>query len=207
MLFKVTDDPLDPRELERELDKPENGAVVTFQGVVRNHSRGRTVSYLEYDAYAPMATKVMAQIAEEIKARWPITDIGIWHRTGRLEIGETSLLVVVTSGHRKEAFEACHHAVDRIKEIVPVWKKEVWDNGESWVEGDVLVAGGDACSEEAPAKPKRRRLTKEEKKAADHAAFLRSGGSWDPDYAEEFKKYIYEARRLGSREPVDDLPD
>lgn len=155
MLFKVTEDVLDPRALERELDKPENGAVVTFQGVVRDNSRGRTVSYLEYDAYAPMATKVMTQIAGEIKAKWPVTDVGIWHRIGHLEIGEASLLVVITAGHRKEAFEACHHCVDRIKEIVPVWKKEVWDNGESWVEGDVIVADHNACAEEAPAKPKR----------------------------------------------------
>ncbi len=140
MLFKVTDEPLDPRELEQELDKPENGAVVTFQGVVRNNSRGRTVSYLEYDAYAPMATKVMAKIADEIKAKWPVTDVAIWHRTGRLEIGEASLLVVVTAGHRAEAFKACHYCVDRIKEDVPVWKKEVCPDGESWIEGDVMVA-------------------------------------------------------------------
>ena len=139
MSFKVTEEVLDPRALERELESGDNGAVVTFLGVVRNNSRGRTVSYLEYDAYAPMAIKVMSQIAEEVKARWPITDLGVWHRIGRLEIGDASLLVVVTSPHRKEAFEACHNAVDRIKEIVPVWKKEVWNDGESWVEGDILV--------------------------------------------------------------------
>ena len=146
MLFKITEDPLDPRELERLLDRPENGAVVTFQGVVRNNSRGRAVSYLEYDAYEPMAKKVMAQIADEIKAKWPVTDVAIWHRIGRLEIGEASLLVVVTSGHRREGFEACLSTVDRIKEILPIWKKEVWDNGESWVEGDVLVADREAAA-------------------------------------------------------------
>jgi len=145
MHFRVTDEPLNPRTLEGFLAKPENGAVVTFQGVVRVHSRGRIVDYLEYDAYAPMATKVMAQIGDEIHARWPITDFAVWHRTGRLEIGEASLLVVVTSPHRKEAFEACTWAVDRIKEIVPVWKREVWDDGSSWVEGDVLVADREAA--------------------------------------------------------------
>ena len=142
MQFIVTEESLEPRKLEALLESPANGAIVTFQGVVRNHSRGKTVSYLEYDAYAPMATKVMAQIAEEAKQRWPITDLGIWHRIGHLEIGQASLLVVVTAAHRKECFEACHWTVDRIKEDVPVWKKEVWADGESWVEGDVLVATG-----------------------------------------------------------------
>ena len=139
-MFKVTEAVLEPRALEQLLQNPENGAVVTFQGVVRRQSRGKVVSYLEYDAYAPMAEKVMAQIAQEVTQRWGIHDIGIWHRTGRLEIGDASLLVVVASPHRKEAFEACHYAVDRIKAIVPVWKKEVWEDGESWVEGEVLVS-------------------------------------------------------------------
>lgn len=141
-LFKVTEEPLDPRALELLLEDPECGALVTFQGVVRRHSRGKVVDYLVYDAYAPMAEKVMAQIADEAKARWPVRQLGIWHRTGRLEIGETSLLVVVGSVHRKEAFEAGLWTIDRIKEILPVWKKEVWEDGESWVEGDVLVGGG-----------------------------------------------------------------
>ncbi len=140
MHFSVTEEPLDPRTLERLLENPENGAIVTFQGVVRRQSRGRIVDYLEYDAYAPMATKVMAQIGDEVRSRWAITDFAVWHRTGRLEIGEASLLVVVTSPHRKEALEACAWAVDRIKEIVPVWKREGGDYGCSWVEGDTLVA-------------------------------------------------------------------
>ena len=143
MLFKITPDVLDPRDLEKLLDNAANGAVVTFQGVVRNNSRGKTVSYLEYDAYAPMAVKMMERIAGEVAEKWDIHDMGIWHRTGRLEIGEASLVVVVASPHRKEGFEACHYTVDRIKTIVPIWKKEVWTDGESWVEGDLLVSERD----------------------------------------------------------------
>lgn len=139
MNVHITADILDPRALEQSLTKPEHGAVVTFQGVVRNNALGRKVAYLEYQAYAPMAEKVLRQIIGEVAERWSIADMGVWHRTGRLEIGETSLLVVVCSPHRKEAFEACGYAVDRIKAIVPIWKKEVAEDGESWVEGDLLV--------------------------------------------------------------------
>lgn len=137
--FKVTDQELDPRELEAALAKPENGGVVTFLGVVRNHSLGKEVSYLEYEAYQPMAEKVMAKIAQEIADRWNVQEVGIWHRTGRVDIGEASLLVVTAYPHRREAFEAAMYCVDRIKEILPVWKKEVWSDGESWVEGSTHV--------------------------------------------------------------------
>ncbi|MBI2888132.1 MAG: molybdenum cofactor biosynthesis protein MoaE [Chloroflexi bacterium] len=138
-MFKITTEALDPRALEALLVTQEDGAVATFQGVVRIHSRGKVVSYLEYDAYAPMAEKVMAQIAQEVADRWDVRRVGVWHRTGRLEIGETSMVVVVASPHRKEAFEACRYVVDRVKAIVPIWKKEVWEDGESWVEGETLA--------------------------------------------------------------------
>ena len=144
MLFRITPDVLDPRALEKLLENPADGAVVTFQGVVRDNSRGKTVSYLEYDAYAPMAVKMMERIAAEVAQKWDIHDVGIWHRTGRLEIGEVSMVVVVASPHRREGFEACLYAVDRIKTIVPIWKKEVWTDGERWVEGDLLVSERDA---------------------------------------------------------------
>jgi len=133
--FQVTEEPLDPRRMVDRVRRDEAGAIALFYGVVRNHSEGRRVLYLEYDAYPSMAVKKMRQVAEEVHSRWSITDIAISHRIGRLEIGETSLLVAVSAPHRREAFEACHHAVDRIKELVPVWKKEVWEGGESWVEG------------------------------------------------------------------------
>lgn len=136
MLFEVTDGPLDPARVVQHVSKPEAGAIALFYGVVRNESRGRRVLYLEYDAYPEMAQRVMREIAEEIRARWPVAGIAIMHRTGRLEVGETSLLVAVSSPHRKEAFEACHALVDRLKEVVPIWKKEVWEGGEEWIEGE-----------------------------------------------------------------------
>jgi molybdopterin synthase catalytic subunit len=137
MMFEITSEPLDPAPLVAAVRRDESGAVALFYGVVRNENMGRGVLYLEYDAYPEMALKKMREVADEVRAKFPITDIGITHRTGRLEIGETSLLVAVSSGHRKEAFEACHYAVDRIKQIVPVWKKEVWEDGEEWIEGHV----------------------------------------------------------------------
>ena len=136
MLIRITPDALDPQPFIAHVRRDEAGAVALFLGVVRNNSQGRRVLHLEYDAYPEMAEKKLREVAEEITSRWPITDIAIAHRTGRLEIGETSLLVVVSSPHRQEAFAACHHAVNRIKEVVPIWKKEVWQGGEAWVEGE-----------------------------------------------------------------------
>jgi molybdopterin synthase catalytic subunit len=100
---------------------------------VRNENAGRRVLYLEYEAYAGMAEKVLRRLAEEVRERFGVTEIAIQHRTGRLEIGETSLLVAVSSAHRKEAFEACHALVDRLKEEAPIWKKEVFEGGEEWI--------------------------------------------------------------------------
>jgi molybdopterin synthase catalytic subunit len=136
VLFEVTTKLLDPQRLIDHVRKDESGAVAVFLGVVRNTNMGRRVLYLEYDAYPEMATRVMRGIAEEAKERWPLTDVAMQHRTGRLEIGETSLLIAVSSAHRKEAFEACHNLVDRFKEVVPIWKKEVWEGGEVWIEGE-----------------------------------------------------------------------
>jgi molybdopterin synthase catalytic subunit len=136
MLIKITADPLEPQPFIEHVRRDESGAVALFLGVVRNNNLGRRVLHLEYDAYTKMAEKKLRQVAEEVTARWPITDIAIAHRTGRVEIGETSLLVVVSSPHRHEAFEACQQAVNRIKEVVPIWKKEVWEGGESWLEGE-----------------------------------------------------------------------
>jgi len=117
----------------------QNGAVALFYGVVRNENEGRRVLRLEYDAYESMALKKMREAARDTKERFPeISEVGVWHRIGLLEIGETSLLVAVSSPHRKEAFDACHWAVDRIKEIVPVWKKEFFEGGAVWVEGHAI---------------------------------------------------------------------
>ena len=138
MLFEVKTGALEPQRLIDHVRKDESGAVALFSGVVRNENLGRRVLYLEYDAYPEMAERVMREIAEEVKARWPVLDVAIQHRTGRLEIGETSLLVAVSAAHRKEAFEACHALVDRFKEVVPIWKKEVWEGGEEWIEGEAV---------------------------------------------------------------------
>jgi molybdopterin synthase catalytic subunit len=136
-MFAITREPLDPQPLVEAVRKDESGAVALFYGVVRNHNMGRSVQYLEYDAYESMAVKKLREVADEVCAKFPVTGIAALHRIGRLEIGETSLLVAVSSPHRKEAFEACHYAVDRIKETVPVWKKEVWEDGSEWIEGHV----------------------------------------------------------------------
>src|SRR5438105_7897256 len=130
MLFEITSAALDPQRLIDHVRKDETGAVALFYGVVRNENLGRRVLYLEYDAFPEMATKVMQQIADEVRQRFAVTEIAIQHRTGRLEIGETSVLVAVSAPHRKAAFEACHSLVDRFKEVVPIWKKEVWEGGE-----------------------------------------------------------------------------
>jgi molybdopterin synthase catalytic subunit len=136
-MFAVTPDPLDPAALVAAVRRDDAGAIALFYGIVRNENLGRRVQYLEYDAYPEMAVKKMREVAAEVRARFPVAEVGVLHRTGRLEIGETSLLVAVSSAHRKEAFEACHYAVDRIKQVVPIWKKEVWEDGSEWIEGHV----------------------------------------------------------------------
>ena len=139
MLIEITAGPLSPEPFLQHVRRDDSGAVALFLGVVRDNNLGRRVLYLEYDAYPEMAERKLREVAEEALARWPITDVAIAHRTGRLEIGETSLLVAVSSPHRHDAFAACHHIVNRIKEIVPIWKKEVWEGGEAWIEGDPVA--------------------------------------------------------------------
>lgn len=134
-MFVVTREALNPAALVDAVRRDECGAVVLFYGVVRNHNEGRRVQYLEYDAYEGMAEKKLREVADEIKRRFPIDEIAIAHRIGRLEVGETSLLVAVSSAHRADAFEAAHYCVDRIKQVVPIWKKEVWEDGSAWLEG------------------------------------------------------------------------
>jgi molybdopterin synthase catalytic subunit len=143
-MFSIQQEPLDPGPLVNAVRRDDAGAIALFYGVVRNENLGRAVQYLEYDAYPEMAIKKMREVADEVRAKFPIAVIGVLHRIGRLEIGETSLLVAVSSGHRKEAFEACHYAVDRIKQIVPVWKKEVWTDGSEWIEGHRPEVGDQA---------------------------------------------------------------
>ncbi|MCX6023452.1 MAG: molybdenum cofactor biosynthesis protein MoaE [Chloroflexi bacterium] len=135
--YCVTDELLDPDALTKAGMSESNGAVITFLGVVRRQSRGHLVEWLEYEAYPAMAEKQMAAVGDEVSARWPIEYLSVHHRTGKMVVGEVSLVVVIGSPHRKEAFEAAQYCVDRIKEVVPIWKKEVWEGGEVWIEGDL----------------------------------------------------------------------
>jgi molybdopterin synthase catalytic subunit len=118
---------------------PADGAVCLFVGVVRNESGGRRVSHLEYEAYEEMALPLMEQIAAEAAARWPVTEVRVVHRLGRLQIGEPSVAVAVASPHRAEAFAACRYVIDTVKARVPIWKKEFYADGSAWIEG---AAGG-----------------------------------------------------------------
>ena len=135
-MIEITDRPIDAERLANAVRKDSHGAVVTFFGTVRNQSMGKAVLHLEYEAYKEMAEKELRQIAGEIKERWGLDQVAIAHRIGHMAVGEIVLVIAVGAPHRKEAFAACEYAVDRIKQIVPVWKKEVFESGECWVEGE-----------------------------------------------------------------------
>ena len=124
---------LDPESISAKVRKDTNGAVVTFLGTTRNNFQGKQVLKLEYEAFEEMALSKMEEIRGEIQVQFQIEDIAIAHRIGTVPIGEISLVIAVASPHRKEAFLACHQTVDRIKEIVPIWKKEVFEDGSRWV--------------------------------------------------------------------------
>ena len=128
-------DPISPDALIRHVRQSHDGAVVTFDGCVRNHSHGRATLYLEYESYESMALEKMKEIAASLHTLFAIDSVAIAHRLGRLEIGETSVFIAVSAPHRKAAFEACRHAIDTLKKTVPIWKKEVATDGEEWVEG------------------------------------------------------------------------
>ena len=134
--FAITRDPIDGTALARKLLRGEDGAFVNFEGVARNNTKGRATRYLDYECYEAMAVKMMAQIGREIAAGFPIGRIAMVHRLGRIEIGETSVAVVVTSPHRKPAFDAALEGINRLKRLVPVWKKEYFVDGEVWVDGE-----------------------------------------------------------------------
>ncbi|MGH9469715.1 MAG: molybdenum cofactor biosynthesis protein MoaE [Terriglobia bacterium] len=135
-MVRITREPIDAARLARELKGPADGAVVVFGGTVRNHSNGRKTLYLEYEAYEPMALHVLEVIRDEAKRKFPVDRVGIVHRIGRLEIGETSVAVVVTSAHRAAAFDACRYAIDELKRRAPIWKKEYFEDGSAWAESE-----------------------------------------------------------------------
>jgi MoaE-MoaD fusion protein len=134
--FELTTDPIDVGAVARRVVLPECGATVTLDGYAREWTRGRRTLYLVYEAYAPMALREMRRLGEQAHQKFEIAHLGIVHRTGRLEIGETSVVIAVSAPHRRAAFEACEWAIRELKRTVPIWKKEVFEDGEVWVEGE-----------------------------------------------------------------------
>jgi molybdopterin synthase catalytic subunit len=133
-MFKVTLEPLSVQQVNDLVKRPTDGAVVTFDGIVRNNFEGRAVRFLEYEAYAEMAEKKLAEIGEEVRRKFLVGDIAIVHRLGKLEIGDSSIVVAVAAPHRQAAFEACAYAMERVKAEVPIWKKEFFaDGADHWV--------------------------------------------------------------------------
>ena len=132
-MFEVTTESISVDEVVARLTDPAIGAVVTFVGIVRGTTDGREVRYLEYEAYPEMAEEALRQIGDEVRVRWKtVREVAIVHRVGRLMVGETSVVIALSAAHRLETFDALHYSIDRLKEIVPVWKKEVWTDGEEW---------------------------------------------------------------------------
>jgi len=134
-MFRLIREPIDVRGVAESIQKPEDGAVVVFEGAVRNHSQAKAVRFLEYDAYESMALKKLEEIGSRAKDKYGIRAIAIVHRLGHMKIGELSIVIAVASAHRGPAFDACRFAIDTIKEIVPIWKKEFYEDGEVWIEG------------------------------------------------------------------------
>jgi molybdopterin synthase catalytic subunit len=132
-LFRVTDEKLSLDEVVQAVSTPEHGGVVTFTGVVRGFSHGKKIVRLEYEAYRPMAEKKLAEIGRSINEEWPGTRVAIVHRVGVLAVGEAAVVIAASAPHRAAAFEACRAAIDRLKESVPIWKKEVAEDGETWI--------------------------------------------------------------------------
>jgi MoaE-MoaD fusion protein len=137
----LTREGIDAEKLIAEAKRGEDGVVVVFDGIVRNHSRGRKTLYLDYEAYEDMALKQMQKLGDEARKKFGVRQVTMIHRLGRLEIGETSVLIIVASAHRAEAFEACRWLIDTLKQTVPIWKKETFADGTVWAPGEPFPAG------------------------------------------------------------------
>ncbi len=133
MEIKIYNNPINVEEVEQYVYDPNCGGIVTFIGTVRNSTKGKNVVRLEFEAYVPMAIKELNKIAETIMEKWPVKKLAIHHRIGNLEIGEVAVAIAIACPHRKNAFEACAYAIDTLKETVPIWKKEIFEDGEVWV--------------------------------------------------------------------------
>ena len=136
-LVAVTSVPLNLEALTREVAGAGvgDGAVVSFIGLVRDHPQGRRVSYLDYEAYEPLAVRTLGRIVDEVRGSWPDTRVGVHHRTGRIDIGDASVIIVAASPHRTNAFAACRYTIERVKQIAPIWKHEHFEGGDVWLEG------------------------------------------------------------------------
>jgi molybdopterin synthase catalytic subunit len=132
-LYRVTQAPISSDEILAQLADPAVGGIATFCGVVRGVTGARETLYLEYEAYPEMAEQTLAQVGGELQERWPeVRQVIVVHRVGRLEIGDTAIVIALSASHRRQLFDALHYAIDRIKQIVPIWKKEVWADGAEW---------------------------------------------------------------------------
>jgi len=136
-IIQIVRQPIQTAEISARLKAPEDGATVVFEGIVRNQSGGRRTLYLEYEAYEAMALKQMEIIGEAMRNQFSVDSVALVHRLGRLEIGETSVLIAVSSAHRRAAFEACRYGIDTLKQTVPIWKKEYFEDGAVWAQGEV----------------------------------------------------------------------
>lgn len=134
-MIEIVETAIDREAVTRSVASGDCGAIVTFDGTVRSHARGKKVTHLYYDAYTEMACSEMQKIRQEAMRRWPVHDLAIVHRVGRMEIGESSVFMAVSAAHRQAAFDACRFAIDTLKTTVPIWKKEHYEDGEVWIEG------------------------------------------------------------------------
>jgi len=145
----VTSKPLDANALAALVDAKGDGAVVTFAGLVRDHNQGRQVQFLEYEAYEPLAIRALQRIVDEARDLWPGARIAVHHRLGRLEIGEASIVIAAASAHRADAFAACRYTIERVKQIVPIWKHEHFAGGDVWLEGATADPDDEAARQTA----------------------------------------------------------
>ena len=145
----VSSAPLDSEALVKLVDKTGDGAVVTFAGLVRDHNQGREVRFLEYEAYEPLAIRALQRIVDEARDLWPGARVAVHHRLGRLEIGEASIVIAAASAHRADAFAACRYTIERVKQIVPIWKREHFDGGDVWLEGATADPDDETAREKA----------------------------------------------------------
>jgi molybdopterin synthase catalytic subunit len=134
-MIQIVESSIDRRKVVDSVASPASGAIITFDGTVRDNARGKQVTHLSYEAYPEMALKELQKIRDQAMLRWALNEVAIIHRIGRMEIGESSVFIAVSSAHRGDAFEACRFAIDTLKTTVPIWKKEHYQDGEVWIEG------------------------------------------------------------------------